>query len=286
MRAPLCTQSKIDRLIEVPDFILRPVSWFFWLALLVCTLSSAHAGSIAVIIDDIGYNQHYGEAAASLHPNIALSVLPDAPFALQLADNASQNGNEVMLHIPMQAMTSPSPHESKILSMEMGETRFKSQLRNYLDRFPAITGVNNHMGSRLTRDTEHMGWFMEVMNEYPGLFFVDSRTHHKTVAAKIASEYFVSNTSRDIFLDSKPNDSKELRVQLKRLLKKAEEQGFALAIAHPYPETIKSLRQFIPQLEALGHQLIPISQFIEQQDNQLCPECSSPWLKVVKNSKP
>ncbi len=273
-------------MVGVPDFTFRPVSRVYWLALLVTALSSAHAGNIAIIIDDIGYNQHYGEAAASLHPNIALSILPDAPYALQLADNAYQNGNEVMLHIPMQAMATPLSRKSEMLSVEMDETRFKSQLRNYLDRFPAITGVNNHMGSLLTRDTEYMGWFMEVLNEYPGLFFVDSRTHHKTVAAQIASEYFVSNTSRDIFLDSTPNDSKELRVQLKRLLKKAEEQGFALAIAHPYPETIRSLRQFIPQLEALGHQLIPISQFIEQQDNQLCPECSSPWLKVVKNSKP
>ena len=260
--------------------------WVFWLAAWVGTLSPANAGSIAIIIDDIGYNQHYGEAVASLHPNIALSVLPDAPFAAQLADNAFQNGNEVMLHIPMQAMANPSTRETSILSLDMDETQFKSRLRQYLDQFPAITGVNNHMGSRLTRDPEYMSWLMEVLSEYPGLFFVDSRTHHQTVAAKIASEYFVSNTSRDIFLDSVPDDSAAIQQQLRRLLRKAEADGFALAIAHPYPETIRSLRQFIPQLEAKGHQLIPISQFIEQQDNQLCPECSSPWLKVVKNSKP
>lgn len=258
----------------------------FLLTVLTGCFAPVSAGNIAVIIDDIGYNQFYGKAAVSLHPNIALSVLPDAPFASELADRAHDQGNEVMLHLPMQAASHTSHHQPGVLSVDMDETRFKEMVRKYLDQFPAISGVNNHMGSLLTRYRAHMSWLMEVITEYPGLFFVDSRTHHKTVAARVASEYFVLNTSRDVFLDSTPGNPDSIRQQLQRLLKTADEKGFALAIAHPYPETLRILKQFIPQLEGKGHQLIPISRFIELQDNELCPECSSPWLKVVKNSKP
>ncbi len=256
--------------------------------LLLATLvpSSVLAGKIAIIIDDIGYNLSEGKAAVQLAPEIAVSLLPAAPFALRLADLAIEHGNEIMLHLPMQAMTRRKPAEPHQLTLNMTEQEFKQRVRLDLDTFPLATGVNNHMGSLLTQHPGHMAWLMEVLEEHPGMFFIDSRTYYKTVAAKTAAEYAIPHSSRDVFLDPGSGGIRVVREQLKTLLKTATEKGFALAIGHPHPATIKALKAFIARLPASGHELVPVSQFVQQQESPPCPECSSPLLRVVKNSKP
>ena len=257
-----------------------------FLIMLTGFFTPVSAGYIAIIIDDIGYSQYFGNAALSLDPHITLSILPQAPFAQQLADKALDNGNEVMLHLPMQAAASNTVHEPDELTLEMTEQQFKSRVMDDLNQFPQITGINNHMGSILTRHNRQMSWLMDVLAEYPGLFFVDSRTHYKTVAAKVALKHSIPTTSRDVFLDSKTSDHPSIAHEFQRLLDRADSNGFALAIGHPHPETIQFLAHHLSAIQSHGHKLIPVSHYIQLQDNQTCPKCSSPSLKVVKNSKP
>ena len=65
-----------------------------------------------------------------------------------------------------------------------------------------IIGVNNHMGSLLTRHPGHMQWLMNVIkeNEY---IYVDSLTSTSSVAWEIAEKNKIPFLSRDIFLDNK-----------------------------------------------------------------------------------
>ena len=67
----------------------------------------------------------------------------------------------------------------------------------------ACTGVNNHMGSLLTRHPGHMLWLMRTLQQHGEnpLFFVDSRTTVATVARRLAVENGVPNTDRNVFLD-------------------------------------------------------------------------------------
>ncbi len=247
--------------------------------------SGVLADKIAIIIDDIGYSLTEGKAAIQLAPEIAISLLPAAPYAAQLSDLAIEHGNETMLHLPMQAMTHRKPAEPHQLTLAMTEEEFKRQIRLDLDAFPLVTGVNNHMGSLLTQHPGHMAWLMEVLDEHPGMFFIDSRTYYKTVAAKTAGEYAIPHASRDVFLDPGQGGAQVVHEQLKTLLKIAADKGFALAIGHPHPATIQALRQFIARLPGSDHELVPVSQYVQEQESQPCPECSSPLLKVVKNSK-
>ena len=46
----------------------------------------------------------------------------------------------------------------------------------------------------------------------------------------------------NVFLDSEQTES-FVRQQFATLLRKAKRNGFAVAIGHPYPETIKVLKQ-------------------------------------------
>ena len=253
------------------------------IGLLLSLMTSAQAGVISIIIDDIGYNHRLGLKAIQLDANITLAILPDAPFAKPLSDIALQSGHEIMLHIPMQPTTPQTTHEPVVLNVNMDKIEVQAIVDHYLDAFPQARGINNHMGSLLTRHPGHMSWIMADLSEHPGTYFVDSRTHRNSIASKIASEYGIANTTRDIFLDAEPATPKAIRFQIQRMTKQLEKEGFVLAIGHPHAETLKALRQAIPKLLAAGHTIVPVSRYIELKESLPCPTCSSPSLRVVKN---
>jgi polysaccharide deacetylase 2 family uncharacterized protein YibQ len=253
--------------------------------MLVVLIPASHAGVIAIIIDDIGYSYPAGLKAARLHPQITLSILPDAPEARRLAKKAAEMGRELMLHLPMQS-TNAQPAEPRVLSLDMGRAEFERTVLRFMHRFPEVSGVNNHMGSLLTRHPGHMGWLMETLQQRDNLFFVDSRTDKRTVAQRIAQEYHLQNTRRDVFLDDGEPGPAVIWGELKKLHHLARTRGFALAIGHPHATTLKVLQKGIPWLEAKGHTIVSVSRYIKAKESQPCPECSSPSLKLVKSSKP
>ena len=118
------------------------------------------------------------------------------------------------------------------------------------------------------------------------LYFVDSRTDVRTVARELARESGLANAQRDVFLDNDP-DPEAVRVQLQRLIDKAKRRGSAIAIGHPYPQTLAVLAEQLPQLAEQGIELVPVSDLVEQRRNtQSWHACSSPLQTAAKNSKP
>ena len=117
------------------------------------------------------------------------------------------------------------------------------------------------MGSLLTQHPGHMSWLMEAISEYDELFFVDSFTANSSVVQKIANENWVLNIRRDVFLDHH-RDPAHILGQFNYLLQTAKQNGIALGIAHPYPETLKVLEQQLPRLREKGYRLLPISQLL------------------------
>lgn len=261
---------------------LRAV-WLVW-ALSLPNLAAARPPVIAVVIDDMGNHLVHGQAAIALPGKLTYAFLPHTPYAITLAEAAHQRGKEVMLHLPMDAHDGTDLGPGA-LKLHMTETDFKSTFRNGLASVPYVAGVNNHMGSLLTRHPGAMAWLMEVLQERPDLYFIDSRTTHETVAQEQAEAFRVPNTRRDVFLD---NDKAPVSInrQFQRLIDKALEQGFAVGIGHPYPETIRVLEYALAHLESLGVDLVSASELIHlQRSSEIWQEPSSPSQQVVKNSK-
>jgi len=102
---------------------------------------------------------------------------------------------------------------------------------------------------------------MDELSRRGDLYFIDSKTTNKSIADKIAAEHKVPNLSRDFFLD--PDESlSTLKKQFELFIKKVNRRGYALAIAHPYPTTIKFLQAHLDELKQHGIKLIPVSQLI------------------------
>ncbi|MET0090122.1 MAG: divergent polysaccharide deacetylase family protein [Candidatus Thiodiazotropha sp.] len=236
---------------------------------------------IGLIIDDLGNQKALGEQLATLPGPVTLAFLPQTPFAWHLATLANEQGKEIMLHLPMES-DNGLPLGRGALTLEMPRERFLRTLRRNLSSVPFLSGVNNHMGSLLTRDPTAMRWLMgELRRE--GLYFVDSRTTDMTVAERVADIQQIPNSRRDIFLDNTP-DEDAIRRQLEKLVALARNKGSAIGIGHPYPATIKVLREALPVLARQGIELVPVSEIVFS-GRTTWHASSSPSPKAVKSLK-
>jgi polysaccharide deacetylase 2 family uncharacterized protein YibQ len=93
-------------------------------------------------------------------------------------------------------------------------------------------------------------------------------TSETSVAALLASENWIPNRRRDVFLDHDRSPA-AIEEQFQRLLQLARQNGSALAIGHPYPETLELLEQELPKLAQSGYRLIPVSELLKLQRKRL-----------------
>ncbi len=215
---------------------------------------------LVIIIDDIGYQRGNGETAIDLPGKLNYAVLPYTPHGRELAERAHQRGKEVLLHAPMSNLRN-KPLGRGALTRELSREQFSATLTAALAQIPHVRGVNNHMGSALTQQRTQMRWLMDELARRQ-LYFVDSRTDRRTVAAAVATERQVPNLSRQVFLDNQ-RSRQAIAERFQHLTRLAREQGLAVGIGHPYPETIAFLREVLPGLQQDGFRLALASEVLE-----------------------
>lgn len=213
---------------------------------------------IAIIIDDLGDQWSAGKQAIELPGQVTLALLPFTPHGRQLAILARQQGKELMLHAPME----PQVHRSweQGLDTQMDEATLRHELRRMLEYLPEAKGANNHMGSALTENSAAMGWVMDELARR-GLYFVDSRTTALSTALVQARQLSLPSAKRDVFLDN-TRSPEAIAQQFEKLLLTARQQGSAIAIGHPYPETLAFLQGALQNLRNTGVELVPVSQLL------------------------
>lgn len=218
--------------------------------------SGTNLPTIAIIIDDMGHNLAEGERLAALDQPITLAFLPYRRHTTHLAQLAHQQGKEVMLHAPM-ANTHNFDLGAGGLTADMDREAVATTLRRALQSIPHVKGVNNHMGSLLTQKLEPMDWVMSELDRYP-LYFIDSRTIASTVAGDVAAAYQIPTMTRDVFLDHEQTEEYVDR-QFRLLIRKARENGSAIAIGHPHKVTVDYLAKHLPLLDEQGIAIATVS---------------------------
>ncbi|GAV20096.1 divergent polysaccharide deacetylase [Mariprofundus micogutta] len=200
---------------------------------------------IALILDDVGYDVPALKRMLRLSVPVAISVIPDAPYAGKSAELAHEAGQVVMLHLPMEPSTQKyrDRMSAAFLHEKMSRDALRQTFLNDLAMVPHVEGVNNHMGSHLTQFEEPMRGVMQLCHER-GLFFVDSKTSSKSVAAKIAEEVGISWASRQIFLDHDINEQAMLGAW-QRARRCVEKNMRCVVIAHPHAETVNFLEKHL-----------------------------------------
>jgi polysaccharide deacetylase 2 family uncharacterized protein YibQ len=217
---------------------------------------------IAIVIDDLGRENHISQEL--LHWDIALtfSILPFAPHSKALALEAHRKGREIILHLPMEPHGYPEIKAGQgVLLEEMDEEKLLRQLSKDIQAVPYIKGVSNHMGSRLTEDSEKMKIILSELKRRR-LFFLDSRTTPQTVGLQTAEAIGLKAMERTLFLDHSSGEG-DVKHELERLIEISLSKGKAIGIGHPHPSTIKSLKEMIPKIREKGIDLVPLSDLLK-----------------------
>ena len=240
---------------------------------LLSFLPSTEAAKLAsIIIDDIGNSYEHGQTIINFPAAITLAILPQTQFATRLATQAHHNNKEVMLHLPLQSVEHHKPTPGT-LKLHMTQRQFTQQLKENLASVPYIRGINNHMGSLLTQHPGHMDWLMSEISSLDDVYFIDSRTSSKSVVTEAAINHQVPNLVRDVFLD--PDFKPEtIRKQFDRFIKITKKKGYAIAIAHPHPKTLKFLQANLEKLTENGIELVPVSKLLELRGNENHVTCT------------
>lgn len=225
---------------------------------------SSKAPKIALVIDDMGMNRRNTQRVVELSENLTLAYLPYAGDLARQTQKAADKGHELLVHVPMQpqAMENYNPGPNALLT-ELTPAQNLQRLDENLSRFEGYIGLNNHMGSKMTSSREAMQPIMAEIKRR-GLWFLDSRTSGNSAAAPLAAEMDIPHASRDVFLDNVAV-VQDVLVQLKELERIARHRGYAVAIGHPYDATILALQHWLPQAQARGVEIVPLSAIIAQR---------------------
>jgi uncharacterized protein len=215
---------------------------------------------LAIILDDLGYDRAAAAAVFALPYHLTISVLPHHEYSAEIAEEAFQRGYQVMLHLPMQAQGNEKS-ETQELHPGMPATEISRELAGMLNGVPHVVGINNHQGSLATSDPRLMSELMPILRQR-NLFFIDSRTTAATVAFDTAQKDDVPCAFRNVpFLDDVRSVA-AIRKQLELAIHGAKQKGKAIAIGHPHPETLRALREMLPQAQAQGVQLVYASDLV------------------------
>ena len=262
----------------------------FWLIFLLCfsPVAFAQTAKLAIVIDDLGYQQREDGAILAMPKEISIAIIPSAPYARQINQLAKTQNRDILIHMPMQPLNGQKI-EAGGLHLGMSAKDVSTRVQNAKSVISNAIGLNNHMGSAATSDPRLMEHLMTELNKQH-LFFLDSRTIGRSVAAKIARENGVAALERHIFLDDSDNYA-EVYGQFQKAVQYARKHGTAIAIGHPRKNTVAVLQaglRNLPsdvQLVGLGslwrkEKVIPPQPFILLFNNTPAPTSVTPFESV------
>jgi len=219
---------------------------------------------VAICIDDLGEDLAGTDKALALPKAVALAFLPYAETTPFLAEAGARAGHLILAHVPMQALNGSDPGAMG-LKPGMTADEISRRLAWNLSRVPHLAGMNNHEGSRFTRDAQALAPVMAMLKAR-GLFFLDSRTAGGSLGEAAARAAGVETAGRDIFLDDDPSPA-AVTAQLAALVATAKHNGAAIAIGHPHDATLKALAAWLAQDH--GITLVPLDEAMRIKREQV-----------------
>ena len=218
---------------------------------------------IAIILMGLGISKRETQFAIENLPGpVSFSFAPFGKNLDALIDASRRKGHEVLLDLPMEPVdfprNDPGPH-TLLTSVSIDQNL--RQLEWVLSRVTGYVGVAVYMGSGFATKPRAL---MPILSELKarGLMLVDTRENPLGRTKKIADEIGLPVAANYLFLDREAaRDS--IAENLAKLEARAKARGFAIGTAHPYPLTVRVLRDWVDGLSGKGFVLAPVSAVVQ-----------------------
>jgi len=207
------------------------------------------AARLVIVIDDLGEDMGAVRTLTRLPFAVTFAVWPRSTHAKRAAEAGHAAGREVIVHQPTEPAQYPEVNPGPgALYVSLSDAEIEARVRDSLTRVPFAVGMNNHMGSRFSRDRRGTAAMVRPLKDH-GFFVLDSMTHPGSVLYGEARNAGIPSLKRDIFLDADPSRESVLR-QLRKAERIALVTGAAIAIGHPLPGTLAALKEWDAQRNA------------------------------------
>lgn len=213
-------------------------------------------GVIAIVLDDWGYNLNNLFLLRQIRSRLTVSVLPSLGYSKRIAQEAHSLGFEVILHLPMEPEEKIRLEQNTIMT-SMDDKAIKNILLYDLNNVFYAKGLNNHMGSKATKNSQTMSVIFDELKKRE-LYFLDSYVTSESVCFGLARKKNIGFAKRDIFLDNTENPEYIIG-QINKLKMKAKVCGQAIGIGHARRVTLEVLRDVMPLLEKEGYKFVFVS---------------------------
>ena len=223
-------------------------------------LDPIYRPKLALIIDDMGYNQRIGQQLLRLQLPLTFAFLPQAPYTQELVHLARQQNRTILVHMPMEPLSTKWKQEPITLNTEDSQQDLERKVEQMLAAIPQASGVNNHMGSRFTQGQKQMEIVLEIVQHHQ-LFFVDSYTTGDSLGLITAKSLGMPTAKRDVFLDNE-HDVDAICKQLGNVVELARENESAIAIGHPNQALVAALTSCGPQILS-GIELVSVAELVQ-----------------------
>jgi polysaccharide deacetylase 2 family uncharacterized protein YibQ len=221
---------------------------------------------IAVVLTGLGLSDSATEAAINqLPPAVTLSFSHYARGLERWIALARARGHEVMLDLPMEPATFPNedPGPQGLLVGLSAEENL-NRLDWVLSRGSAYVGLAGAMGSRFTASRDSVEPVLRELKER-GLIFLDRRTTENSLVTALAEELGLPAAVNNRSVDERQASRVAIDARLAQIERIALTEGFAVAMAQPYPITLDRLAEWSTEITSRGFALAPISALADRQ---------------------
>lgn len=193
---------------------------------------------LVIIIDDV-HLQGQIDSIRATGLRITPSIFPPSEIA-EHTDILVQKLDHYIVHLPLESGSAQMNKMRGTLMVADTPDKVLERIEEIKRLFPNVKYINNHTGSVYTSNYQAMKVLYALLKQ-EGITFIDSRTDTHTQVPRVTKDLHERYISRDVFLDN-ARDVSSIRAQLKKAIKVAEKQGYAIAIGHPYGVTMQVLK--------------------------------------------
>lgn len=224
-------------------------------------IKGAYRARLALVIDDFGYNQETIDAYSQIDCLLTYAVLPNHPYSKEAAESGHAHGRDIMLHLPMEALSDKAKPEAVTLTTAMSEKEVATAIKTLVNVVPHVVGVNNHQGSKATSSRQTMQYVMREMKRH-NLFFIDSKTSGGSIAYAVAREYGVPTAVNELFIDNN-SDVRLIKEQLRTAADMAVKNRQVIVIGHARMNTARAIKEMLPEIRSRGIDIVLASSLLQ-----------------------
>lgn len=223
---------------------------------------------IAIVIDDFGNGTKDTESMINLDVPFTAAIMPNLEYSVAEMEKLHAAGKGIIVHMPMEPEKGNKSWLGKgAITVGLTSEEIRNNVILALEQIEYAEGLNNHMGSKITKDPKIMEDIISVVKD-KDLIMLDSLTTDKSKVEEICKNLDVKFLQRDIFLDAEgKHDVAFVQKRLLDTFEVAKEKGYAIAIGHVGNaggvDTVTAISNFAPTLEAQGAKFVTLKELYD-----------------------